>query len=61
MILCMCVCVGGTLYLSQVKKSKYLEFSEDRMFGLLVSHLRTRIFSLSQTETFRFIHVIMKI
>ena len=36
MVLCVCVGGGGgggRVYLSQVKKSKYLDFSEDRMLA----------------------------
>ena len=54
----MCVCGGGG-YLSQVRKMpRYLDFSEDLMFGL---KLANTYFQLSQTETFRLINVIMKL
>ena len=34
-----CVCGGGGEYLSQVrKKAKYLDFSEDCMFGLTLAN-----------------------
>ena len=51
---------GGGEYLSQVrKKCQIFGFSEDCMFGLTLAN--TYFFSLSQTETFRLINVIMKL
>ena len=55
---CVCVCVGGGgggggEYLSQVIENPNIWIS------VKIARLRTRIFSLSQTETLRFIHVNM--
>ena len=52
----MCVWGGGGC-LSQVRMPNILISVK---VACLVSRLRTRIFSLSQTETFSFVHVIMK-
>ena len=56
--MCVCVCGGGGGgYLSQVRKKMPNIWISVKM-ACLVSRLRTRIFSLSQAETFRFINVI---
>ena len=51
----MILCVWGEGYLSQVKQNPNIWIS------VKIACLRTRIFSQSQTETFSFIHVSMKL
>ena len=46
---------GGGEYLCQVKENSHIWIS------VKIACLRTRILSLSQTETLRFIHVNMKL
>ena len=53
------VCVRGGVSKSSEKKIPNIWISVK--IACLVSRLRTRIFSLSQTETFRLINVIMKL
>ena len=57
-VICVCVCGGGSIL---VKCEKMRNIWILVKIARLVSGLRTRIFSLSQTETFRFIHFIMKL